>query len=251
MKHARSMMALAAAALTLAGCGPARQQSVETPRSVTVVKARRQTLAISQEYAARIKAREEIMVSSKIAGRVSSTRVDVGQPVRKGQVLFTLEARDFEAQYRQAKAALESARANLTRTSDSSLSSQVLQAQAAVSQAQVQDDEARDFFDRTQKMFDDGTVTRQQLDSARARFRSAEIALSTAKDNLALIQEKGGPQSTGVASTQVEQAQASLDLAQSQLDNTVITSPIAGVVAARNVDPGELVAPGPPGLRGH
>ncbi|MGA2762549.1 MAG: efflux RND transporter periplasmic adaptor subunit [Spirochaetia bacterium] len=246
MMHARTMMALAAAAFTLAACGPARQQSVETPRSVTVVRARRQTLAISQEYAARIKAREEIMISSKIAGRVSSTRADVGQTVRKGQVLFTLEARDFEAQYRQAKAALESARANLTRTSDSSLSSQVLQAQAAVSQAQVQDDEARDFFDRTQKMFDDGTVTRQQLDSARARFRSAEIALSTAKDNLALIQEKGGPQSTGVASTQVEQAQASLDLAQSQLDNTVITSPIAGVVAARNVDSGELVAPGPP-----
>ena len=166
----------------------------------------------------------------------------MGQRVSRGQVLFTLEANDYEAQYRQAKAALESARANLTRTSDSSLSSQVLQAQSAVRQAQVQHDEAKDYFDRTQKMFDDGTVSRQQLDSARARFQSADIGLSTAKDNLALIQDKGGPQSTGVASTQVEQAQASLDLAKSQLDNAVITSPITGVVSARNVDAGELVS---------
>jgi multidrug efflux pump subunit AcrA (membrane-fusion protein) len=242
MKLARASFAVFTAALLLAGCAPAKQASREAPRSVTVVRVRRQGITITREYAARIKAREEIVISSKISGRVLATRADVGQPVRKGQVLFTLEAKDFDAQYRQARAVLESARANLTRTSDSSLSSQVLQAQSAVRQAQVQYDEAKDFYGRTQKMFDDGTVARQQLDSAQARFQSAEIALATAKDNLSLIQEKGGPQSTGVASTQVEQAQAALDLAQSQLDNTVVTSPITGTVAARNVDAGELVS---------
>jgi multidrug efflux pump subunit AcrA (membrane-fusion protein) len=241
MTRAQAFSALAVAAV-LAGCTPAKQTSQEAPRTVRVVAARRQALSITQEYAARIKAHEEVVVSSKISGRVASTRVDVGQQVRKGQVLFTLEAEDFDAQYRQAKAVLESARANLTRTSDSSLSAQVLQAQSAVSQARVQYDEAKDIFDRTKKMFDDGTVTRQQLDSAQARYHSAEIDLSTAKDNLSLIQDKGGPQSTGVASTQVEQAQAALDLAQSQLDSTVISSPITGTVAARNVDAGELVS---------
>lgn len=242
MKNAIVIPALALGALLLNGCAPARQAAPETPRSVTVAPARRQSMTISREYAARIRAQKEIMVSAKISGRVASTRADVGQQVRKGQVLFTLEARDFDAQYRQAKAALESARASLTRTSDSSLSSQVLQAQASVRQAQVQYDETRDLFERTKKMFDNGTVAQQQLDSAQARYQSAEIALSTAKDNLSLIQEKGGPQSTGVASTQVEQAQAALDLAQSQLDSTVVASPITGTVSTRNVDAGELVA---------
>ena len=246
MKNAIVIPALALGALLLNGCAPARQAAPETPRSVTVAPARRQSMTISREYAARIRAQKEIMVSAKISGRVASTRADVGQQVRKGQVLFTLEARDFDAQYRQAKAALESARASLTRTSDSSLSSQVLQAQASVRQAQVQYDETRDLFERTKKMFDNGTVAQQQLDSAQARYQSAEIALSTAKDNLSLIQEKGGPQSTGVASTQVEQAQAALDLAQSQLDSTVVTSPITGTVSTRNVDAGELVASGVP-----
>ncbi|HTP58942.1 MAG TPA: HlyD family efflux transporter periplasmic adaptor subunit, partial [Spirochaetia bacterium] len=241
MSATRTITVLSCAFLVLS-CAPAKQTAPEPPRSVTAVRARRQAVLITQEYAARIKAHEEVVVSSKISGRVASTRADVGQQVQKGQVLFTLEARDFDAQYRQAKAALESARANLTRTSDSSFSSQVLQAQAAVRQAQVQYDEAKDFSVRTKKMFDDGTVARQQLDSAQARFQSAEIALSTAKDNLSLLQEKGGPQSTGVATTQVEQAQAALDLAKSQLDNAVITSPISGAVAARNVDAGEMVS---------
>ena len=246
MKNAIVVPALALAAFLLDGCAPAHQAAPETPRSVTVAPARRQSMTISREYAARIRAHEEIVVSAKISGRVAGSRADVGQQVRKGQVLFTLEARDFDAQYRQAKAALESARASLTRTSDSSLSSQVLQAQASVRQAQVQYDESKDLFERTKKMLDNGTVAQQQLDSAQARYQSAEIALSTAKDNLSLIQEKGGPQSTGVASTQVEQAQAALDLAQSQLDSTVVTSPITGTVSARNVDAGELVASGAP-----
>jgi multidrug efflux pump subunit AcrA (membrane-fusion protein) len=166
--------------------------------------------------------------------------------VRKGQVLFTLESRDAEAQARQARAALESARANLTRTSDSSLSSQLIQAQAEVKQAQVHDEDAQNFAIRMQKLYDEGAVTRQQRDDARARADGAGIALEAAKQNLGLLQEKAGPQSTGIASSQVDQAQASEDLAESQLSNSIIISPITGVVASRAVDPGDLVAVGSP-----
>ena len=244
MKTARLLSAamLAAAGLALASCGPARAQPARAEKTVTVVAARRAHIAITREYAARIRPRQEIVVSPKVAGRVATVRADVSQKVKRGAVLFTLESKDFEAQSRQARAALESARANLTRTSDSSLSSQVIQAQAAVNQAQVQYDDAKDMYDRTSKLFDGGTASRQQLDGAKARRDSAGIALDAAKQNLALIQDKGGPQSTGLASTQVDQAQASLDLADSQLSNTVVTSPITGVVSTRNIDPGELVS---------
>jgi HlyD family secretion protein len=235
--------ALAAAALlSLAGCGRAKEAPQQVVRSVSVAKAVRSTIAIAVEYPAKIKAAREIVVSAKVAGRVAAVRADVGQKVKKGEVLFTLESRDYDAQTRQARAALESAKANLTRTSDSSLSGQIIQAQGAVKQAQVQYDDAQELYRRTQKLLDDGTASRQQLDSVKAKFDSAAIALDTAKQNLSLIQDKGGPQSTGVASTQVDQAQANLDLAQSQLENTRVASPIDGVVSVRNVDPGELVS---------
>ena len=62
--HRRSatMLAAASAALILIGCAPAKQEVKEAPRSVTVARAARQDLSISQEYAARIKAHEEIVV---------------------------------------------------------------------------------------------------------------------------------------------------------------------------------------------
>jgi multidrug efflux pump subunit AcrA (membrane-fusion protein) len=232
--------------LFLAGCAPPRQETRQAPKSVVTAAAARSTIAITLEYPARIRPRQEIVVSAKVSGRVASVRADVGQSVRAGEVLFTLESRDYEAQNRQAKAALDSAQANLTRTSDSSLSSQEIQAQAAVKQAQVQHDDARDLAERTEKLYNDGTASRQQRDSAKARLDSASITLDMAQANLALLQQKAGPQSTGLASTQVDQAQATVELAQSQLENTVVRSPIAGTVSTRAVDPGELVGIGTP-----
>ena len=237
-----ALVVAALAGLALAACGRTQQAAPIAVTNVTAVPAVRSTIAISLDYPARIKPRQEILVSAKIAGRVASVRADVSQKVRRGEVLFTLESGDYDAQARQAKAALESARGNLTRTSDSSLSAQVNQAQSAVKQAQVQYDDVKQLFQRTQKLYDDGTASRQQLDTVKARFDSAGIALDTAQQNLGLIQDKGGPQSTGVASSQVDQAQATVDLAQSQLENTIIRSPITGVISARNVDQGELVS---------
>ena len=235
-----------AASLLLLSCSRARTNAAPEAKTVTVTPLVRATITVSIEYAARIRPKEEIVVSPKISGRVATVRADVAQPVRRGEVLFTLESRDLEAQARQARAALGSARANLRRTSDSSLSSQVIQAQAAVEQAQVQYTDASDLAGRMDTLFAQGSVSRQQRDDARARVDSARIALDTARRNLSLIQEKGGPQSTDVATAQVDQAQAAADLAQSQLDNTVIVSPLDGVVASRSVDPGELVASGSP-----
>ena len=238
---------LAGACLALSDCGRSRPAApAAEAKTVTVARAARATISVSLDYSARIRPKQEIVVSPKVAGRVASVPADVSQKVRRGQVLFTLESNDYEAQARQARAVLDSAKANLTRTSDSSLSSQLIQAQAAVKQAQVQDDDARDFADRMQKLFTEGSVSRQQRDDAKARADGAAIALDTAKQNLILLQEKAGPQSTGVATTQVDQAQAAADLAESQLSNSVVVSPLTGVVASRAVDPGELVAAGSP-----
>jgi len=250
----RTLTALAAGAaaaamlLALAGCQRSSTTAETAARSVSVARAARATIEIRLDYPARIRPRQEIVISPKVAGRVAQVLVDVGQRVTAGQLLFTLESIDYDAQARQAQAALESAKANLTRTSDSSLSSQVIQAQAAAQQAQVQYDDAKDVAARTQKLFDAGTATRQQLDTAQARLSSAQIALDAANQSLSLLQQKGGPQSTGLASTQVDQAQAASDLAQSQLSNTRIVSPITGLIASRAVDPGELVSSAVPAI---
>ena len=234
------------ACIALSSCSREKPAAPAESKTVSAVRAVRTTITVALDYSARIKPKQEIVVSPKVSGRVASVAADVSQKVRRGQVLFTLESKDAEAQTRQARAALESARANLTRTSDSSLSSQLIQAEAAVKQAQVQDDDTRDFADRVQRLFEQGTASRQQRDDAKAKADAAGITLDMARQNLSLLRTKAGPQSTGLASTQVDQAQAAADLAESQLSNSVVVSPLSGVVASRAVDPGELVAAGNP-----
>ena len=132
----------------LAGCGrPQGSAASERRQERHVQRAARSTIAISVDYPARIKAAAGDRRVGKGARPGGDVRADVGQRVRRGEVLFTLESTDYDAQARQARAALDSARANLTRTSDSSLSSQIIQAQAAVKQAQVQYDDAKDLSD--------------------------------------------------------------------------------------------------------
>ncbi len=242
VRIAACVLLVAAGVMTLGSCRQAKSASQDAPKAVSVARATRGSIAITLEYPARIHAQQEIVVSPKIAGRVETVKADVGQRVDRGQVLFTLETTDYATQARQAQAALGSAQANLTRTSDSSLSGQEIQAQAAVKQAQVQYDDANDQYGRMQKLFDQGSASQQQLDSVKAKRDGAGIQLDAAKQNLSLLQDKAGPQSTGVASNQVDQAQAAADLAQSQLSDAIIRSPLAGVVASRNIDPGELVS---------
>ena len=117
----------------------------------------------------------------------------------------------------------------------------MLQAQAAVDQAAVADDDAKSLFDKTARLFDSGAVSKQQLDDVEARYKSAGIQLDAARRSLAIVKDKAGSQANEIASGQVDAAAAQADLARSQLDATVIRSPISGRVSYRGVETGEMI----------
>jgi len=227
--------------LSLPGCRkPAAAETSEAkPVRAAAVEERMFTPRV--EYSARVLAAKEVAVTPKVGGRVESVRAGVGDRVVKGQILFTIDSSDFQAQYRQAEAAYDSAAANLTRTTDAGQSQQMLQAQAGVDQAQVAYDETNSLRDKTKNLFDAGAVAKQDLDDVEAKLKSAGIQLDTARQSLALVRDKAGKQAGDVASGQVNQAKAQTDLAKSQLDGAVIRSPISGLVSYRNVESGVFV----------
>ena len=246
MKTARaariaSVLLAAALATGLASCAKREVVQASPPRAVRVALAERRSFTVDALYSAKIAANREVDIVPKVGGRVSAVRADVGSVVRSGQVLFTIDPSDYDAQYRQAKAALESASAVLTRTSDASQEQQVIQAKAAADQAQVGYDDSKSLYEKTQRLYDGGVIPKQQLDDVEARYKAAEIQLESAKQNLDIVQTKAGPQNSDVATGQVDQAQAQADLAKSQLDATVVRSPIDGRVSFRNVEAGEMV----------
>jgi HlyD family secretion protein len=84
-------------------------------------------------------------------------------------------------------------------------------------------------------------VSKQQLDDAEARYKSAAIQLDASRRSLAIVKDKAGSQSSDIAASQVDAASAQADLAKSQLEAAAIRSPISGRISYRGVEAGEMV----------
>jgi HlyD family secretion protein len=244
LSAALALAALSLAAVSSAGlasCARSKAAVERPPQAVRVAAVERRDFVLSSDYAARISPALEVNVTPKVGGRVAAVRAEVGGRVAKGAVLLELDASDYDAQYRQAKAALGTAKASLERTSDSGQEQQVLQAQAAADQAAVAYDDAKSLYEKSKRLFDSGAISKQQLDDVDARYKSAGIQLDAANRSLAIVKGKAGGQANDIASGQVDAASAQADLARSQLDAAVIRSPIAGRVSYRGVEAGELI----------
>ncbi|NPV29905.1 MAG: efflux RND transporter periplasmic adaptor subunit [Firmicutes bacterium] len=173
---------------------------------VEVAAVARRDVSRAVRLTGRVAPRVEIKVLPKIAGRIKSIEVDVGDRVRAGQVLVRLDDAEIAAQVRQAEAALA-----------------VAEAGARAAAANLED--ARRNLERMKQLYEAGAVPLQQLEQAQLRYDQA---------------------AAGVSEAQVAQARAALEAARVQLANTVITAPAGGIVAARSAQVGEMAAPTQP-----
>jgi len=190
------------------------------------------------------------VVSPKVVGYVREVRVDHNQPVRAGDVVATLDDRDFVARVAQAQAALDAQRSAID-----TIDSQVLQQQAMIAQADASVTSAQADLALSQRTLGrdrtlqtTGVVSSQTLDGTIATDRKASAALARAAAGVTAERSRlpvlAAQRATAVA--QLAQLQAAVDLAKIDLENTVIRAPIDGVVGNRSVEVGQLVRIGAP-----
>lgn len=118
-------------------------------------------------------------------------------------------------------------------------------AQAHLDQAQAMLERAgRDFRRMEQLARNDGGVTQADRDAASSAYRAAQANVAAAQEELALKKEGSRPEVIRAAEAQVMQAQAELDEINVLCQDSVIPSPVNGVVAQKLVSAGELVAAG-------
>ena len=120
MRKRTSLRALSVSAmlltLGLAGCEPSQpraQNAPAPPPKVTVAKPTKRLLADHDEYVGRFVAVDAIEVRARVSGYLDAIHFKDGQLVKKGDLLFTIDRRPFEASLAQAEANLAQARANL------------------------------------------------------------------------------------------------------------------------------------------
>jgi RND family efflux transporter MFP subunit len=152
-----------------------------------------------------IVARRRATVSSKVTGKVVKVMLEEGQRVEAGDVIARLDDSNWKASLAQSNAQLQ-------------------QAEASVASAQTAFDDAKPIFERSEKQKAAAVISAQSFDESHAQF-------NVARNNLLVAQRA------------LEAARAGVDVAQHNLDDTVIRAPFAGIVTEKSAQPGEMVSP--------
>jgi HlyD family secretion protein len=159
-----------------------------------------------------------VQVGSQVSGMISKLYVDFNSKVTKGQVIAEIDPKLFEGAVLQAEADLQNAQALLA----------AAKANLAKDQATLQQNKLD--YDRAVGLQQQGVDSQQQLDQAKATYDA--ITAQVGSDRAAILQ----------AQAQVAQKTATLKVAQTNLDYTIIRAPINGTVVNRNIDIGQTVA---------
>ena len=189
-------------------------------------------------------------LASKVAGYVIDVLVDDNQRVQAGEILFRIDDRDYRARLAQAEANIAAAKAALTNIeAERSLQqAAILQAEAQLSSATAGQTLARLNFDRYASLARTQTASQAQLeqsqatrDQANAATAAADAALTAANKKLEVLAAQKLSAEAALA-----QAKATRDLAQIDLDNTVVKAPISGVIGNRQIRVGRFLTIGTP-----
>jgi HlyD family secretion protein len=159
-----------------------------------------------------------VQVGSQVSGSIAKLNVDFNSRVHKGDVVALIDPALFKGALLQATADLKNAQANLE-----AARANLEKAKAALVQTKAD-------YDRAVGLTKDGVMSKQQLDLAKSNYDAANASVDAAAANITQ------------AEAQISQKEAAVSVAQTNLDYTVIRSPIDGTVVARNVDVGQTVA---------
>ena len=241
---ARSLT-LSAVALTLAlsGCSDGSMAGAQekknnppatAPREVQVTPAAERTVARTVSGTGTLAADEQVVLGTKVAGRLAEITVDLGTRVKRGQMIGKLDQSDFKLRVDQAEAALQQARVRLGLPPTGPDERIDPEKTAIVRQARAMLDDARLIRDRSVKLMEMELIARQQLDSVEAGLQVAEGRYQDA------LEEVRNRQAV------IAQRRSELDLARQQLADTVILSPLDAAVSLKQASVGEYLTAGTP-----
>jgi RND family efflux transporter MFP subunit len=220
--------------LLFAGCSgpyssPAVSAKEETAIPVRTLQSRPEAIPEVVSATGELLAEEQATVGARVPGRVTKLYVDLGSQVQAGDVLAEIEKEDYELRVRQAEALVSQTRARLgilDRADDNVAAEDT----AVVRQAAAALKEARFVFQTTEKLQQEGVMSRIDLEKAEVRFQGAEAAHQAATEEVMQLKAQLNERRTQVA------------LAKQNLADCVIRAPFTGAVTRRIAGLGEYLA---------
>ena len=203
-------------------------------------------LTVTPTETGTVETEDTALVKAEIGEQVTAVAVREGAVVKAGAILVRLDPTSLQARLHLARASLGAARARLE-SAQIALHLEQGRTDAALKEAQARFDGVKQRYDKKRQLAQSGLVSADEMETLEAELASAAAGLETAKVN----REQVGLQQRQIAAAAAEVAQqeASVRVAELDLDHTVIRSPIDVTVMEVPVKPGELVLPGTPVAR--
>ena len=206
------------------------------PPNVEVAQVERRDVPIYSEWIGTLDGMVNAEIRAQVTGYLLRQRYTEGSFVRRGQLLFEIDARPFQAALDQAKGDLARAHAQLAQAD-----SQLLQAQAQLAQSEANQVKTQLDVDRYTPLAKEKAVTEQDMDNAvqanlaaKAQVKASNAGVETAK--AAIV----------AAKATVAAAEAAVKTAELNLSFTTITSPIDGIAGIAQAQVGNLIQPNNP-----
>ena len=232
-------MALALAA-ACSGKTSEKQTAAPPPTTVVVTEAIQKTVPIYSEFVGQTRADETVDLRARVEGILQKVYFREGAPVRKGQLLFTIDKRPFQAALQSAKALAAKSVSDLAQAEQRT---DVLEAQAQLADAQAVLTRADQDVNRLAPLAKEKAVTEQDLDAAIATQKSARATVDARKANLTNL-EAAVKYTIERAKAEVSASKARVTQAELDLSYCDIHAPISGVIGFLQVDEGNLVGRG-------
>ncbi len=225
---------LIAAALFAASCTRTTSAAGSPPPpEVEVVPVEQRDVPIYHEWIGTLDGLVNAAIKAEVTGYLLSQNYIEGSFVRKGQLLFQIDPRPFDAALAQAQGQLSMARGQLAQSK-----AQLTQAQAQLAQSVANQGRTQLDVDKYAPLAKQQAITQQELDNAvqnniaaKAQIEAGKASVETAKAQI---------EANNAA---VEAAQAAVDAAKVNTSFTHLLSPIDGIVGVAQVQVGNLVNP--------
>lgn len=205
---------------------------------------------------------DSVTVAPRIEGLVQGLHVEENVAVKKGDILLTIDDRDYRARVGQARAVVEARRAQVAgdRATIDSLDAQIAQQQSVISQikasltvAKAEVERSRLDFKRYEHLVASNIASKQRFETASSDYKKAmaeeagvKAKVEAEERRLPVIETNRRQAEAKLEQSKADlaEAQSALELARIRLNDTVIRAPIAGVVTNRTARVGQYVRAG-------
>jgi HlyD family secretion protein len=220
------------AALALFGCAK-EEKAKRTLPLVRTVEVQQAPLRNEVRYSASVLPDKQVELAFRVGGFVDAIKqvggmrgrvhsIEPGDPVRMGETLAQVQVADYRARVEQAQG------------QQSEAESARMVAAAQVEESKASEQQARLDHDRAKRLFDREALTKPELDTAIARLEAAQARTKATEAQIVTAQ------------AQISTAAAAHKQSVVPLSETAIVAPFGGIVLARKIEIGSLVAPGTP-----